>query len=87
MGHRLGHPYRTPGGSKKFAVKVKNKQTGRIKTVRFGDPKLSIKRKDPKRRAAFQARFGNRFRNLKGQKNLSPLYWSWQAWKPGTKWV
>jgi len=87
MARRLNKPYRTPGGPKKFAVNVRNKQTGRINTVRFGDPNLSIKRKDPERRAAFQARFGNRFRNLKGQKNLSPLYWSWQAWQPGPKWV
>jgi hypothetical protein len=87
MARRLNKPYRTPGGPKKFAVNVRNKQTGRINVVRFGDPNLNIKRNDPARRAAFQARFGNRFRNLKGQKNLSPLYWSWQAWQPGTKWV
>ena len=87
MARRLNQPYRTPGKSKKFAVQVRDRSTGRIRTVRFGDPELSIKRRNPERRAAFRARFGPRFRDLTGQKNLSPLYWSWQAWKPGTKWV
>lgn len=87
MARRLNQPYRTPGKSKKFAVQVKDRSTGRIRTVRFGDPELSIKRRNPERRAAFRARFGPRFRDLKGQRELSPLYWSWQAWKPGTKWV
>lgn len=87
MTKKLNKPYRTPGASKKFAVNVRNESTGRINTVRFGDPESSIKRNDPARRAAFQARFGNRYKNLTGQKTLSPLYWSWQAWKPGTNWV
>ena len=87
MARRLNQPYRTPGKSRKFAVQVKDRSTGRIRTVTFGDPELSIKRRNPERRAAFRARFGPRFRDLKGQRELSPLYWSWQAWKPGTKWV
>lgn len=87
MARKLNQPYRTPGASKKFAVDVKNKKTGKVNTVRFGDPNLSIKRNDPERRSAFQSRFGERYKNIKGQKNLSPLYWSWRAWQPGTKWV
>ena len=31
-------------GSKKFKVYVKDQSTGNIKTVRFGDPNMKIKR-------------------------------------------
>lgn len=51
----LGKPFRTPGENKKFAVYVKTKG-GRIKKVRFGDPKLSVKNDDPARAKSFRAR-------------------------------
>ena len=40
---RLGSPFRTPGGPKKFAVYVKTPGGG-IKKVTFGDPKLKVKK-------------------------------------------
>jgi hypothetical protein len=55
-GEKLGKITRTPGGPKKFMVKVKDPSTGNIKTVRFGDPNLEIKRDDPERRKSFRAR-------------------------------
>ena len=72
-------------GKKKFKVFVKDKSTGNIKTVRFGDPNLSIKRDDPKRRKSFMARHGAILKKVKGQKNLSPVYWALRSWKLGTK--
>ncbi|MFN9956905.1 MAG: hypothetical protein ACK55I_27705, partial [bacterium] len=39
---RLGSPFRTPGGPKKFAVYVKT-QGGGVKKVTFGDPNLRVK--------------------------------------------
>lgn len=46
-----------PGhGRKKFIVHVKDPSTGRIKTVTFGDPNLSIKANNPERRKSFLAR-------------------------------
>lgn len=46
-----------PGyGRKKFIVHVKDPSTGRVKTVTFGDPNLSIKGSSPERRKSFLAR-------------------------------
>jgi hypothetical protein len=41
---------------KKFIVHVKDPSTGRIKTITFGDPNLSIKANSPERRKSFLAR-------------------------------
>ena len=41
---KLNKPFRTPGKSKKSAVYVRNPKTGNVIVVRFGDPKLSIKK-------------------------------------------
>ena len=68
-------------GSKKFKVYVKNKSTGNIKTVRFGDPNMSIKKNIPARQRSFLARMGGVLRQVKGQKSLSPAFWSIRAWK------
>jgi hypothetical protein len=51
----LNKPFRTPGGPKKFAVYTKNDK-GNIVKVGFGDPKLSVKNRDPKRAKSFRAR-------------------------------
>lgn len=72
----LRKPFRTPSGPKKFAVYVKNPKTGNVKTVRFGDKNLSIKRDDPERRKAFRARH-------KCDQRKDPLtasYWSCKFW-------
>lgn len=82
---KLNKPFRTPGKSKKFAVYVKNRKTGRVKVVRFGDPGLSIKKNIPARQRSFMARFRPILAKVRGQKNLSPAYWAVQSWKKGFK--
>mgnify|MGYP003704659555 CR=1 FL=1 len=52
---KLGKPFRTPGGPKKFAVYVR-KPGGGIKKVTFGDPHLRIKNSNKKRAKSFRAR-------------------------------
>ncbi len=72
-------------GSKKFKVFVKDQSTGNIKTVRFGDPKMKIKKNSKSNRESFMARHGAILKKVKGQKNLSPVYWALRSWKLGTK--
>ena len=73
----LNKPFRTPGGPKKSAVYVDPDGDGKAKIVRFGDPKLSIKKDQPGRKKSYCARSG-------GQGNLtkkdSANYWSRKAW-------
>lgn len=72
----LNRPFRTPKGPKKFAVYVKDPKTGNVRTVRFGDPDMEIKRDDPERRKAYRARH-----KCSQQKDkLSPAYWSCKMW-------
>tara|TARA_R110002020_G_scaffold56529_1_gene156393 strand:+ start:714 stop:1373 length:660 start_codon:yes stop_codon:yes gene_type:complete len=52
---KLGKPFRTPDGPKKFSVYVKNEK-GNVVKVNFGDPNMEIKRDNPKRRKSFRAR-------------------------------
>ncbi len=52
---KLGKPFRTPSGPKKFSVYVKNEK-GNVVKVNFGDPNMEIKRDDPDRRRNFRAR-------------------------------
>lgn len=82
---KLNKPFRTPGQRKKFAVYVKSRSTGNVKKVRFGDPTMKIKKNIPARQRSFMARMGGVLKKVKGQKNLSPAYWSIQAWKKGFK--
>ena len=70
-------------GNKKFKVFVKDGD--KIKTVRFGDANMSIKRDDPKRRKAFFDRMKPILAKVKGDKRLSPVYWSLRSWRLGTK--
>ena len=78
---KLNKPFRTPGASKKSAVYVRNQRTGRVQIVRFGPPGMSIKKNNPVRRRSFIARFTPILRAVKGQKSLSPAYWSLRAWR------
>ena len=78
---KLNKPFRTPGASKKSAVYVRNQRTGRVQIVRFGQPGMSIKKNNPVRRRSFIARFTPILRAVKGQKSLSPAYWSLRAWR------
>jgi hypothetical protein len=82
----LNKPFRLPSGSsKKFGVYVRNKSTGKVNKVTFGQPGMSIKRQNDARRRSFNARMGAVLDKVKGQKTLSPAYWSIQAWKKDFK--
>ena len=78
---KLNKPFRTPGESKKFAVYVRDKKTNNVKKVRFGDPNMKIKKNIPARQKSFLARMGGVLKQVKGQKSLSPAFWSIKAWK------
>ena len=78
---QLGKPFRTPGGPKKFAVYVKNPESGNVKKVTFGDPNLSIKRDSPERRKAFRARHNC---DDPGPRTKA-RYWSCRQWRAGAK--
>ena len=74
---KLNKPFRQPSGSsKKFGVYVKNKGTGRIKKVGFGDPNMKIKKNIPERRKSFRARHNC---DNPGPK-WKARYWSCKAW-------
>lgn len=75
----LNKPIRTPGETKKFKVYVKDTETGNIKTVRFGDPDMEIKRDDDERRKSFRARHNCDQKTDK----TTPGYWSCKFWEKG----
>ena len=52
---KLGSPFRTPGGPKKFAVYVKTPK-GTVKKVTFGDPNLRVKNANKGAAKSFRAR-------------------------------
>ena len=78
---KLNKVTRTPGGPKKFKVHVRDPSTGNIKTVRFGDPNMEIKRDDPERRKNFRARHNC---DNPGPKTKA-RYWSCKQWRAGAK--
>ena len=68
---KLGKPFRTPGGPKKFAVYVKTPK-GTIKKVTFGDPNMRIRNTSKARAKSFTARH-----NCKQKKDRTTAgYWS-----------
>lgn len=79
----LNKPKRTPGAAKKFAVAVKDPQSGDPRIVRFGDPSMEhYKGPDGKgghgnedRRANFRARHNCDEKTDK----TTPGYWSCHA--------
>ena len=73
------------GDVKKFKVFVKDKSTGRVKKVNFGSKTMSIKKHIPARKRSFMARMGGVLKKVRGQKTLSPAYWSIRAWQKGFK--
>ena len=77
----LNKPFRTPGKSKKFAVYVRNKSSGDVNIVRFGDPDMRIRKNIPARKKSFLARFGAILAKVRGQKSLSPAYWAIRSWR------
>ncbi len=80
---KLNKPMR--GDVKKFKVFVRDKKTGNVKKINFGQKGMSIGRNDPARRRSFNARMGAVLNKVSGQRTLSPAYWSLQAWKKGFK--
>jgi hypothetical protein len=65
---------RTPGERKKFVVYVKDGD--KVKTVRFGDPNMKIKKNNPGRRKNFRARHNC---DNPGPKTKA-RYWSCKNW-------
>ena len=81
---KLNKPFRLSASEskrKKFGVYVKEKATGKIKKVTFGARGMSIKKSIPARQKSFLARMGGVLKEVRGQKSLSPAYWSIRAWK------
>ena len=68
-------PKHTPGKSKKFAVVAKVKDT--TKLIRFGDPKMTIKKDQPARRKSFRARHKC---DSNPPSKLTARYWSCKKW-------
>ena len=79
----LNKPMR--GDVKKFKVFVRDQKTGNVKKINFGQKGMSIGRNNPARRRSFNARMGAILDDVKGQKTLSPAYWSLQTWKKDFK--
>ena len=73
----LNKPFRTPQQSKKFAVYVKNLKTSNVIKVRFGDPKMSIKKNQPARKKSFLARH----KCSTAKNRTTARYWSCKKWK------
>lgn len=73
----LNKPFRTPRGSRKFAVYVQDDD--KVKIVRFGDPDMEIKRDDPDARRSFRARH----RCDEQKDKTTAAYWSCRMWEPG----
>lgn len=71
----LGKPFLTPGETKKRAVYVKNAK-GNVIKVRFGDPKMRIKKSDPSRRKSFRARHNC----ATAKDRTTARYWSCKFW-------
>jgi len=68
-------PKRTQGKSKKFAVLAK--VGDKIRLIRFGDPKMTIKKDQPKRRKSFRARHKC---DTNPPSKLTARYWSCKKW-------
>ena len=80
---KLGKPM--SGDVAKYKVYVKDKKTGNVKKVNFGDKNMEIKRDDPKRRKSFRARHG--CGTPKASDRTKARYWSCRMWsnKPVSK--
>ena len=67
-------PRRTSGGPKKFVVKAC--KDGKEKIIRFGDPSMTIKKSNPRRRKSFRARH----KCDTAKDKFTARYWSCKAW-------
>lgn len=79
----LGKPMK--GDVKKYKVYVKDKKTGNVKKVNFGDPNMQIRRDNPKARKSFRARHG--CGTNRASDRTKAAYWSCRLWsrKPVSK--
>ena len=76
------------GDVKKFKVFVRNRRTGRVQKVNFGQKGMSIGRNDPASRRSFFARFRpilNKARRSGKQLNTTSVYWAMKTWQKGFK--
>jgi hypothetical protein len=71
---KLGKPMQ--GDVKKFKVYVRNPATGKTIKVNFGDPNMTIKKSNPKRRKSFRARHNC---SNPGPRTKA-RYWSCRKW-------
>lgn len=73
---KLGKPMK--GDVKKYKVYVKDKKTGNVKKVNFGDPNMQIRRDNPKARKSFRARHG--CGTNRASDRTKAAYWSCRMW-------
>lgn len=80
---KLGKPMK--GDVAKFKVYVKDKKTGNVKKVNFGDKNAEIRRDNPKARKSFRARHG--CGKKRSSDRTKAAYWSCRMWssKPVSK--
>lgn len=71
----------TRGDVKKSKVFVRDRSTGKVRKVNFGQKGMSIKKNNPARKRSFMARMGGILKRVRGQKSLSAAYWSIKAWR------
>ena len=76
---KLNKPSR--GDVKKLKVFVRDRSSGRVKKINFGSKTMSIKKHIPARKRSFMARMGGVLKKVRGQKSLSPAYWSLRSWR------
>lgn len=72
----LGKPMKGDVG--KFKVYVKDKKTGNVKKVNFGDPNMEIRRDNPKARKSFRARHG--CGTSRASDRTKAAWWSCKMW-------
>ena len=79
----LGKPMK--GDTAKFKVYVKDKKTGNVKKVNFGDKGMEIRRDNPKARKSFRARHG--CGTKRASDRTKAAFWSCRMWskKPVSK--
>lgn len=80
---QLGKPMK--GDVKKYKVYVKDKKTGNVKKVNFGDPNMEIRRDNPKARKSFRARHG--CGTSRASDRTKAAFWACKMWsrKPVSK--
>lgn len=79
----LGKPMR--GDTKKYKVYVRDKKTGNVKKVNFGDKNMEIRRDNPAARKSFRARHG--CGTKRASDRTKAAFWSCKMWskKPVSK--